>query len=164
MTLDGASVTLVCDNEAATFELEKNVNDPTYQLDPQQPDCDILLEIQDEVHSCTATLSIQWIEGHQEDHVAWSDLGFLAKLNVDCDTRAKAYLKTTVASSLPHPPVILSRERWGLIWGGQKVTAKIQEAVYEHYTFAASAAYLWKKFQWPLSFLPKLMWPSIKTC
>ena len=120
MTLDGASVTLVCDNEAATFELEKNVNDPTYQLDPQQPDCDILLEIQDEVHSCTATLSIQWIEGHQEDRVAWSDLGFLAKLNVDCDTRAKAYLKTTVASSLPHPPVILSRERWGLIWGGSE--------------------------------------------
>mmetsp|Transcript_28893 Transcript_28893/g.41389 ORF Transcript_28893/g.41389 Transcript_28893/m.41389 type:complete len:118 (+) Transcript_28893:2737-3090(+) len=39
----GALVTLVCDNEAATFELEKLVADRHYHLDPQQTDCDILL-------------------------------------------------------------------------------------------------------------------------
>ena len=83
---------LVCENEGATTEISKITALPHYTFDPKQTDCDLLVEIQWEIHHYTAAFAVQWIKSHQEDHAAYADLCLLSHLNIDCDNRAKTFL------------------------------------------------------------------------
>ena len=105
------TVTLVCDNEAATVELHQVATDPFAVTDPLQTDYDILLEIQAEVNMSSSTFLIKWIKGHQEDTASYDALNFLAKLNIDCNTCTKAYLWNH-SGELPQPPTIYPAEIW----------------------------------------------------
>jgi hypothetical protein len=157
----GASVLLVCDNESATIEVGKIVANPFYALDPQQTDCDLLLEIQGELQLSTSTFTVQWIRGHQEDHAAIESLCLLSKLNINCDERAKAYLRAHQYVHQP-PPVILSCERWGAVSSGQKITTNILEVIHEQYTEPFSIAYLEKKIKWGATTTQQIAWLSLK--
>eukprot|EP00590_Aulacoseira_subarctica_P008026 CAMPEP_0172430520 /NCGR_PEP_ID=MMETSP1064-20121228/54785_1 /TAXON_ID=202472 /ORGANISM="Aulacoseira subarctica , Strain CCAP 1002/5" /LENGTH=415 /DNA_ID=CAMNT_0013176629 /DNA_START=65 /DNA_END=1313 /DNA_ORIENTATION=- len=155
----GSTVHLVCDNEAATKIVRKIVQSRRFVLDPQQTDVDILLEIQGEFLLSQIKYEVIWIRSHQDDHEAVASLPFLARLNVDCDRRAKLYLRNN-RDILP-PPVVLSQERWGAICRGQKVTSQLKQVIYENYTAPASRAYLLKRFAWTDLCLPWVNWRSM---
>ena len=98
-------VLLVCDNEGATIGIGKIISDLHYVLDPKQTDCDILLEIQGALQASTSTFTIQWIEGHQNDTTDISNLILLSRFYIDCDARAKAYLRGHL-TDVPPPPAV----------------------------------------------------------
>jgi hypothetical protein len=152
-------VTLVCDNESAIQVLSQIAANRFYIVEPSQTDVDLLLEIQGEIHRSNMTYLFVWIRGHQDDTEAEEDLPFLSRLNIDCDRRAKLFLKTNLSPS--PPPAILSFERWGAIWGGQKITANLKQAVIEHYTANASTTYIRRKFSWSFSQCGRISWVSM---
>ena len=157
---DGCRATLVCDNEAATQVLNQIAANRYYIVEPSQTDVDLLLEIQGEIRHSRMIFLFVWIRGHQDDVLPEADLPFLSRLNIDCDRRAKLYLRTHL--SPPPPPTVMPFERWGAIWGGYKITANLKQVVYEHFTAAASIAYMCKKFHWSLPQCGKIAWLSIK--
>jgi hypothetical protein len=156
----GSPVTLVCDNEAAIIELDKILTAADHVIDPLQTDYDLLLEIQGEVTLSTAKFTAKWVRGHQEGKVNLCDLDFLAILNINCDKRAKAYLRLHAGTPIS-TAVIYKHERWGAVWGGQKITSDLKEAVYEHYTYPATVAYLCKKFNWTLNDIGLVAWQGV---
>lgn len=155
-----AAVTIVCDNEAATIEPNKIVKDPNHLVDPLQTDYNLLMEIQGELQALPINISVQWIRGHQEDNAAVDTLDFLALLNIDCDTRAKAFLREAAGSSAP-PPLILRHKKWGAIWGHNKITTDLKTTIFDHYTLGTTKRYLCKKFSWTHSDIDKIAWTSI---
>ena len=157
----GAGATLVCDNEAATVELDKIVSDPLHVIDSLQTDYDLLLQIQGEIKRSTSTFIIRWVKGHQEDNVSPDQLDFLALLNIDCDRRAKAFLRLNLGAILP-PPVIFEHEKWGAIANGQKITSDLRNTIYELYTSQATLAYIRKKFTWDQSCLATVAWEGLR--
>jgi ribonuclease HI len=156
----GAHATLICDNEAATVELLKIVTDGNHVIDPHQTDYDVLLEIQGIITLSSARYTIQWIKGHQEDVTPIAELGFLALLNINCDHRAKTFLRSYVADPV-RLPVIFAHEKWGAICAGEKITADLKNAIFENYTAPITQSYLQKKFKWDAQDIDKVAWQSV---
>jgi len=150
-------VLLVCDNEGATIEVGKIISDLHYSLDPKQTDCDILLEIQGAFQASTSTFKIQWIKGHQNDTTDISNLSLLSRLNIDCDARAKAYLRGHL-TDVPPPPAVFHYERWSVFRDGLKITTKLPVAIFESYTARISLDYLHCKFQWLSPTIKQIAW------
>ena len=139
------------------MELNKIVTDCAYVIDPLQTDYDLLLEIQEHIKESSSKFLIQWVKGHQEDHMDILELGFLGRLNIDCDRRAKEYLRLN-SGVAPNGPVFHTHEKWGAVWGGQKITSHLKEAIHERYTHPTTLFYICKKFKWTMREFNSVAW------
>jgi len=79
-----------------------------------------------------ASSPLQWkfrhVRGHQDDHVAASDLDRWAKLNIEMDATAKQHM--TIARRSPRHFMVGS-EPWSIWHQGKKITADFSNTVYD---------------------------------
>lgn len=106
-----------------------------------------------------SSVTLNHVKGHQDDHVNPATLPIEARLNVDCDTRAKQKMRQAVTPSERQP----TTEGHGatLFIGKTEVTTKMNDQI----QYAASAEpmfkFLCKRFEWTDQQPQEINWRAI---
>jgi hypothetical protein len=108
----------------------------------KSPDFDLITDIRGKIASLKIDINWKWIKGHQDKNTSVTNLDFLGKLNVKCDTLAKRYWKK-VHSSPPNQK--LADEPWSLCWNGTKLSRVDTKKLYSKMSEASSMA-LWSRY------------------
>jgi hypothetical protein len=122
------AITIGLDNESA---IEQAKGD--WPISVTQPAWDLLQEIRHLLQLSPITCSFRWVKGHQDDFTAEAKLDNWARLNIDCDHRAKEFHNSLTT---PRVHLQLPHEQWSLSLHGTKLTSFHLPSVYKDiYTY-----------------------------
>ncbi|HEY9817588.1 MAG TPA: hypothetical protein V6D20_17545 [Candidatus Obscuribacterales bacterium] len=115
--LTHGKITIGLDGESALQQAEGD-----WLLKPCQTDFDLLFDIRQRLKQCPIQCEFRWIKGHQDKHAAYEDLDNWAKLNVQCDDKAKLHSLACSNANLIKPNIRLRHEKWSVSLNGNKLS------------------------------------------
>ena len=101
-------------------ERAKDIVSQDWDPSPSRTDFNLIHNIHAKIKKLPITITWHHIKGHQDNHVPFEDLDFLAKMNVDMDSRAKEFLWENVDHPVPNH--MFSDESLGVFFRGTKLT------------------------------------------
>jgi hypothetical protein len=131
------SITIALDGYSA---LDQSAADTPLRID--QPDFDILQDIQARLHTLPIKVIWKWVEGHQDKKGKFMD--WWARQNQKVDRNAKAFLRKCKLNKRPHRPVRLLYEKWALYIQGVKQSKINKNSLYAS-LFAPRTLSYWEK-------------------
>ena len=101
---------------------------------PEDPCCDMILDIRRKIRELPIRVTGRHIEGHQDKHKSLHQLDRWAKLNVQMDTIAKDLLRERIAQGHISQPAHLGNETLQVYFRGNKLSrvdkTKLDETIY----------------------------------
>jgi hypothetical protein len=145
--LTSGSITIGCDGKEALYQ---SLSD-TGPVSPRASDFDVITAIRRKVARSPITFHTKWVEGHQDSMPGRSRrLGPWAMLNVEMDLLAKQRLALQSLVVTP-PGNTITDEPWQLWLGEAKISNKLPEQLYTHFSKPRAKKY-WAKRLPPASF------------
>jgi hypothetical protein len=114
---------------------------PTYNLQPTQPDFDILQAIRTKLNELPIQMDIAHVKGHQDRHKLWQELDIHEKINVLADRQANAIYKKPLQLTELFPTWIPGT-RAALFHGEQQVEKGIPVYIWDAAPTPALKEYL----------------------
>jgi len=141
LAITSGYITLGCDGLSALQKtLETN---PVIQL--SEPNFDLLAAIKKEIKASPLVWEYQYIEGHQDDHKASSELEKWSQMNVEADALAKGLIP--IAKTSPRH-FCIPNEPWS-IWFSSKKLLQLQTQIYDIVHSPEARAYWQEKDKIP---------------
>ena len=141
--ISSGSITIGLDGDQALTQASGD-----WPLSPSQADFDMLHDIRAKIRRLPITMHWKWIEGHQDDHVAYADLDEWAQANILVDNVAKAYWNHLLTTNQTSTAAGLGDEGWSLYVADEKIgrfdKRKLYDAIYQEdvMTYWAKKAHL----------------------
>jgi ribonuclease HI len=135
-------IKIVCDNESCVKALNKG---ELSLVDLDKAESDLIRDIVNKLCDFD-DITVEWVRGHQDDNIAYSDLSSESQLNVDCDAAAKLHLEQ--GTKPQHPPKTIVGSKATLYLGGYMVTTDINDQIQMAGQSKKMLAYAADKFGW----------------
>jgi hypothetical protein len=131
-----------------------------WPLSASQADYDLLQDLRAKIARSPLTWHFRWIEGHQDDKIAFDLLDRWSQLNVICDGLAKVFWNHCSVNKLWVENQAFGDENWSVWIEGKKLSHLDKQKLYE-LTFAErTKAYWHQKHRLPHESIVSINWDA----
>ena len=151
------SIIVSVDNDSA---LQQSIvyDDP---IDTTYQHYDMLISIRSIRHEIRTPITFQYVEGHRDDTVPYTQLTRTEQLNVECDTIAKTIRSNSATIHDLTPPLHLPHERISLWHNHSKIYSKYNHHLARIGCTTSAQNYYCNKYKWTTAQFHQVNWHAI---
>lgn len=153
------TITHYLDNQSVIRRINNALKQqPPYPNSQLLPDQDVINEIVLTILQLPATVTLEWIRGHQDTLQPYHQLSLPAQLNCEADHEAN---RSSQSSGTPNPSVPpFSTTFCQFIIGDEVITSHIKRRIHEYYNAPRMLQYWKKRFDWSHDVCDNIDWSS----